>query len=66
MTYDLRLADGKTVEWDGASEEDAARRYVGQYPAAVVVAARLSRQHTHGIFTFGRDGAIVEPGSLLY
>ena len=38
--YELRLRGGKTVEWDGADGEDAARRYVDCYKTAVVVAFR--------------------------
>lgn len=41
MRFDLKLADGRTVEWDGADGEDASRRYVdaqrvaGRFPVVV-------------------------------
>lgn len=54
--YELKLATGKTVEWDGESGEDAARRYVDAMrvagkPATVVASRPADR---HGIFVLGR------------
>mgnify|MGYP001614536723 CR=1 FL=1 len=53
MRFDLKLASGKRVEWDGADEEDAARRYVDCHREAVVVATR-PHVDRYGIFVLGR------------
>lgn len=55
--FELKLADGKIVNWVGANGEAAARRYVANDPGAVVVAWRHPRVDIHvGI------PIIVEPG----
>lgn len=41
--YDLKLASGKIVQWNGEDGEDAARKYVAEHPGATVVATRLPR-----------------------
>jgi len=38
--WELRLEDGRVVSWQGASGEEAARRYVDAHRDAVVVAVR--------------------------
>lgn len=43
MTYELKLADGRVVAWDGRDGEDAARRYVDCHREATVVAWRYPR-----------------------
>lgn len=52
MRYELKLADGTVVEWDGDDGEHAARRYVDVHRDAVVVASRPADRH--GIFVLGR------------
>jgi hypothetical protein len=42
--WELKLADGRVVEWPGEDGEDAARRYVDGHRDAVVVAVRPSRR----------------------
>ena len=46
--WQLRLADGKTVVWQGETGEDAARRYVDTNRDAAVVAVRSWPRH--GVF----------------
>lgn len=41
--FDLKLASGKTVSWNGKDGEDASRRYVDCHRDAVVVAWRHPR-----------------------
>ena len=41
--FELKLADGSTVKWEGESGEHAARRYVDLHPGAVVFAWRYPR-----------------------
>jgi hypothetical protein len=36
MIYELKLATGQTARWEGASGEDAARRYADAHQATVV------------------------------
>lgn len=43
MTYELKLGDGRTARWEGASGENAAIRYADAHPGAVVVAWREPR-----------------------
>lgn len=43
MTFDLKLASGRVVQWEGDDGEDAARRYVDAHREAVVVAWREPR-----------------------
>jgi hypothetical protein len=45
--YQLKLATGQVVTWQGSSEIDAAKRYVDCHRDAVVVATRPVR---HGLF----------------
>ena len=61
MTFELKLASGKVVTWEGSSGEDAALRYVDMYQGATVVAWRHVR---HGLFIGSRE--IIEPGHYLY
>ena len=61
MTYELKLATGKVVTWEGESGEDAALRYVDMHQDATVIAWRHVR---HGLFIGARE--IVEPGHYLY
>lgn len=56
-TYELRLASGRVVQWDGASPEDASRRYVGAHPGETVVAWR----HVRPDLRIGTQ-RILEPG----
>ncbi len=48
MLFDLRLSSGNVVQWEGANEQEAARRFVAAHPAAVVVATRPAPRH--GLF----------------
>lgn len=57
MRYELKLASGKWVEWDGKDEEDAAHRYVDCHRDEAVVATREANRH--GIFVLGRAGRII-------
>jgi hypothetical protein len=59
MKWELKLADGKRVEWEGDDGEDAARRYVDVHRDAAVVATRRADEHVHGVFVLGRHGRIV-------
>lgn len=43
QTFDLKLATGKTVQWEGKDGEDAARRYVDAFPDTCVVAWRYPK-----------------------
>jgi hypothetical protein len=45
IKYELKLQDGRVVEWSGASGEDAARRYVDHFRDAVVIAWREADRH---------------------
>lgn len=45
--YELKLATGKVVQWDGKDGINAAERYVDCHRAATVVAWREIR---HGLF----------------
>lgn len=49
-TYELKLASGRVVEWDGDTPEEAAQRYVAEHRTEAVVAWRDAGQH--GIFPF--------------
>ena len=40
MTWDLKLADGRVVQWDGLDGLGASTRYVDCHPGTVVVAWR--------------------------
>jgi hypothetical protein len=48
--YELRLASGKTVVWDGKDGNDAAQRYVAAHPDQAVVAHREAERR--GFFPF--------------
>jgi len=55
--FDLRLTNGKVVQWTGKSGEDASRRYVDcVQPNVGVVAFRLADD---GIHVLGRRGRII-------
>ena len=60
MRWELKLDTGKTVEWDGETGEDAARRFVDSERVAgrgvVVVASRPPSGS--GIFVLGRGTVI--------
>ena len=43
--YELRLAEGKTVEWEGKDGVDAALRYVDAHRDAKVIAYRRADRH---------------------
>ena len=45
--YELKLATGEVVTWEGSSEIDAAERYVDCHRDASVIATRPIR---HGLF----------------
>ena len=42
--FDLKLASGKVVRWEGQSGEDAARRYVDTFRGETVIAWRVPPQ----------------------
>lgn len=48
--YELKLANGKTVIWNGDSGEDAAERYVETFRDAIVIAWR--NYPRTGVFPF--------------
>jgi hypothetical protein len=50
--YELRLATGMVVRWQGHDERDAAERYADSHRDAVVVATRPIR---HGLFVGAPD-----------
>lgn len=57
MIWDLKLASGKVVQWEGDTGEDAARRFVDSErvagrPDVAVVASR--RPSSSGIYVLGR------------
>jgi hypothetical protein len=43
QTFELKLADGRVVEWQGTDGVDASRRYVDAHRDAAVVAWRYPR-----------------------
>jgi hypothetical protein len=43
VRFELKLANGKNVEWSGSDGEDAARRYVDCHRDDAVVAHRPAR-----------------------
>lgn len=53
--YELKLLDGRRVEWSGKSGEDAARRYVDHVknvdPDVAVIAYRLTEEERFGVFS---------------
>ncbi len=53
MQYELKLATGRRVIWEGADGEEAARRYVDAHREAAVVAWRGAPprrpSHTDGL-----------------
>lgn len=57
MKVELKLADGRVVEWSGTDELNAAERYVDCHREAVVVATRPGDRH--GIFALGRGSRII-------
>lgn len=54
--FELKLADGRVVDWVGNDGEDAARRYV-DCKGGTVVAWRTPRV---GIYQWGRGERIVQ------
>ena len=58
-TFELRLADGRVVTWEGADAVEAATRYVDVHRESVVVAWRTYPRH--GLF-IGAPLEIIEPG----
>lgn len=56
--WDLKLATGKVIQWEGKDGEDAARRYVDCHREAVVVAWRNADRH--GLHIGVKP--IIEPG----
>lgn len=68
-SYELKLAGGSVVTWDGTTPEDAARRYVDAHRDATVVATR--HYPRTGVFPLPSDGVrigieIIEPGSRSF
>ena len=57
--YELKLAGGGSAEWTGADGESAARRYVDAHHEATVVAFRLARSETHGVFVLSDASQII-------
>jgi len=55
--YDLKLASGKVVQWEGKTGDDAARRYVDTFRDETVIAWRIP---PHGLSIGLRP--IVSPG----
>lgn len=60
MQYELKLASGRAVVWEGATPEEAARRYVSQHPDSTVLATRPYPRY--GVFVLGSANQIIEPG----
>ena len=54
--YELKLANGKWVRWQGADGEDAAYRYADAHRGVTVVACR---EISTGVFVLGRAGQII-------
>ena len=40
QTFDLKLASGRVVQWEGKDGKDAAKRYVDCFPNEIVIAWR--------------------------
>lgn len=55
--YELKLADGKVVQWDGHDGENAAHRYVDAHRDASVVAWREADRH--GLSVLGDTRRII-------
>lgn len=55
--WELKLAGGRTVIWNGTSGEDAAQRYAASHPTAVVIATR--NYPRTGLFVGGRGMRII-------
>lgn len=60
-SFELKLAGGKVVTWEGESGEDAAHRYVDCHREATVVAWRTTPRK--GLFVIERPDRIriIEP-----
>jgi hypothetical protein len=58
--FDLKLATGKVVTWDGTDELDAARRYVDTFRDATVVATRQHKE-VNVVAVLARGYRIIEP-----
>lgn len=43
MVFELKLAGGGKVRWEGADGEDAARRYADMFPGETVIAWRYPK-----------------------
>lgn len=54
--FDLKLADGQVVTWQGSTGEDAARRYVDAHRDAAVIAWRNADRH--GLSTLTRGATV--------
>jgi hypothetical protein len=57
MRWELKLANGKVVEWDGKDGEDASRRYVDCHRDDAVVAYREANRH--GLSVLGDTRRII-------
>lgn len=57
--FELKLATGEKVVWEGKDPDDASRRYADCFPGSVVVAWR--HYPRHGVFP-GAGANIIEPG----
>lgn len=58
--FELKLATGEVVTWEGTSPVAAARRYVAEHRSAVVVAWRYAERT--GVFPYVNTSRIIEPG----
>lgn len=45
--YELKLADGRIVTWEGKDGVDASKRYAVAYPGVVVIAWREADNGIH-------------------
>lgn len=43
--YELKLADGRVVTWEGRDGIDACHRYADSHPGAIVIAWREADRH---------------------
>lgn len=63
MTFELKLAGGKVVVWDGADGLDACRAYAASHPEATVIAWRTKQVRIVEHFAERMDHvSILEPG----
>lgn len=58
MQFELKLATGRRVVWEGADGKEAAERYVDCHREAEVIAWRDYPRH--GVFVLGRGARIID------